>query len=83
MSKPADTQPKWARDAYENARQRDAVIAVMHRMKRACDKDSGEYETRDDDRATFCDGGAARLTWALEELRRALDLPCEWDGETT
>ena len=65
--------------AYENARQRDAVIAVMHRMKRAAAKDFGEYERRDDERASFCDGGATRLTFAIEELRKALCLPCEGD----
>jgi len=76
-------QPVTTRDAYENARQRDAVIAVMHRLKRAMDKDTREAEARptNDERFYYCDGGAVRLTHAIEQLRSALCLPVDWAGE--
>jgi len=76
-----DTQPKWARTAYENARQRDAVIAVMHRLKRATAKGFADYEAHDDEDAGYHLGGATQLGIAIEELREALCLPVDWAGE--
>ena len=55
------------------------LLIVLVRMDDARLRDVAEHDRHADEmRAAFCDGGASRLTWACEELRQALGLPCDW-----
>jgi len=66
--------------AYENARQRDAVIAVMHRLKRVSASSSITARSVPEF-ARYYDGCATTADNAIEELRKALCLPKSWAGE--
>jgi len=68
----------------ERDAQLNQVKDVMRRLVTIKRKDASECNARTDERSYFCDGGASRLTAAVEMLRVALELPCEWDdGEAS
>jgi len=78
MSKPTDAATFESR-AYENARQRDAVIAVMHRMKRWRESHRTAAMDVPESEARYHDGSGNMATRAIEELRKALCLPVDWE----
>ena len=65
--------------AYPHGATLEELHSLMLKLAEVARRDELEYETHGDEhRAAFCDGGATRLKWVVEELRKLAGLPCEW-----